>query len=388
MNIPYVFGSLWVQVPAVILLLSFLYQFYFYLRYLRGVKRWNKKLLKGSHSFANDFQPISVIICARDEEKNLLKFLPSILEQDYPQFEVIVVNDASLDDTDIVLENFQKQYSHLRKTFVPDGTTNLSTKKLAITLGVKAAKYEWLVFTDADCFVESKQWLRNLSRNFTQNTEIVLGYGAYVQKKGFLSRMISYDTLFNSMQFLGFALQGKTYMGVGRNMAYRKDFFYKNKGFSSHLHLKSGDDDLLINKGATSKNVRIEASPESVTWSLPKDTYRSWLHQKERHLSVSIFYKISSRWKLAREPLFRALFYMSFALLLILGNWLEMAVAGSIFLTRFIFQSVIVNSTAKLYGSRRFYLTLIVFDIWLPLLSAWLMMYGKMGKKSKNIRWK
>ncbi len=354
MYIPSVFGSLWVQLPVAVLFLAFIYQIYYYLRYLKGVKRWNKRLEKGELQTVNDNQGISVIICARDEEKNLLQFLPSILEQEYPLFEVIVVNDASLDETDLVIENFQKKYPHLRKTFVPDGTTNLSTKKLAITLGVKAAKYDWLVFTDADCFVESNQWLQNMSRNFTPSTEIVLGYGAYEQKKGWLNRMITYDTLLIAMQYLGFALQGKTYMGVGRNMAYKKDFFYKNKGFSSHLHLKSGDDDLLINKGAKQNNVRIEAAPLSVTWSVPKNTYRSWLDQKERHLSVSVYYKLSSRWKLAREPFVRAMFYLSFVLLLILGNWLEIAIAVFFFLLRFIMQATVVNTTAKLYGKRRY----------------------------------
>lgn len=387
-DFPYIFGSLWVQLPGAVLLLAFGYQFYFYLRYLYGVKRWNKRQVQGKLKFSQELQPLSVIICARDEEKNLEEFLPSILEQDYPEFEVIVVNDASMDDTDILLERFQKKYPHLRKTFVPDGTSNLSTKKLAVTLGVKAAKYDWLVFTDADCMVESKHWLRNMSRNFIPGTEIVLGYGAYETKKSFLNRMITYDTLLIAMQYLGFALQGKTYMGVGRNMAYRKDFFFNNKGFSSQLHLKSGDDDLLINKGAKPGNVRVEVAPDSVTTSIPEKSLRSWINQKERHLSVSVYYKMSSKWKLAREPLFRAFFYVSFILMLILGNWLELAIASLIFVLRFVFQAIVINSTAKLFGKRRYYLSILIFDIWLPALTAWLMLYGKMGRKSKNIRWK
>lgn len=388
MILPSIFGSLWVQVPAAVLLVSFFYQLYFYLNYLNGINRWNSKLSKGKFVRNPELPPVTVIICARDEEKNLQEFLPLVMEQDYPEFEVVVVNDASLDNTDILIDNFKKIYPNLRSTFVPDGTTNLSTKKLAITLGIKAAKYDCLVFTDADCYPSSKEWLKNMAGNFVPGTEIVLGYGAYEEKKGLLSHLISYDTLLIAMQYLGFAYRGKTYMGVGRNMAYRKEFFYQNKGFSSHLHLKSGDDDLLINKSATKTNTRIEAAPDSITTSIPNKTYRSWLSQKERHLSVSVYYKVSSRWKLVREPFYRALFYISFILLAILGNWIELCAAAFIFVLRFILQTVVVNKTSKLFSKRRYYITLLMFDIWLPLVSLYLMMNGKMGKKSKYIKWK
>ena len=248
-----------------LLLLAFIYQLYFYFRYLFGVLRYRTRIIKNKIQFQTTQPPVSVIICAKDEVDNLRKYLPLILDQDYPEFEVIVVNDGSTDETENLLNALKKIYPKLRSTFVPMGVTNLSTKKLALTLGIKAAKYDWLLLTDADCVPEDKAWIKLMARNFTQETEFVLGYGAYFNKKGFVNRLITYDTLYIALQYLGFTLAGKPYMGVGRNMAYRKEVFFRQKGFASNLNLRSGDDDLMVNRAAHKTNTRIEIAPESTT---------------------------------------------------------------------------------------------------------------------------
>lgn len=369
-------------------LLAFLYQLYFYVRYLGGTLRLNRKIRKNKISFENKPEPVSVIICARDEDENLKKFLPFILSQEYPDYEVIVVNDGSTDETDIILRDMKLEYPHLRTTFVPAGVTNLSTKKLALTLGVKAALHDILLFTDADCMPEDKFWIARMARNFTPGVEFVLGYGAYFHKKGFINKLITYDTFFIALQYLGFAFNGKPYMGVGRNLAYRKETFFKHKGYASNLHLRSGDDDLMVNKAARKNNTRIEISPDSITWSEPKNSFRAWYFQKERHLSVSTFYTPISKFRLSLEPASRGLFYFTLLLTPFFGNLVTIAATLFFYLLRFGVQLLIINRSAKHFNERRYHFSILIFDIILPVINLFLLTFGRMGNKSKNIRWK
>ena len=371
-----------------VLLLTFFYQLYFYLRYMRGVLRLKSKMKKNKVSFLTEKPPVSVIICARDEEVNLRRYLPFFLTQDYPYYEVIVVNDGSVDETENLLNDMKLKYPHLRTTFVPVGATNLSTKKLALTLGVKAAKNDLLLFTDADCMPEDKCWIDRMVRNFTPGVDFVLGYGAYMNKKGFVNRLITYDTLFIALQYLGFAYAGKPYMGVGRNMAYRKELFFKMKGYASTLHLRSGDDDLIVNQAAKRRNTKIEIAPDSITWSEPKKNLRSWFYQKERHLSVSSHYSELSKFRLAIEPVTRGLFYLSFILSLVFGNMITMILSVVIFLVRYTLQVIVINKSSKHFGERKYSLTLSLFDILLPLINLYILSFGRIGSKSKNIKWK
>lgn len=384
--------SLTELVVLTVLLITFLYQLYYYLRFINIVQNQERRIRKSKINFNGQKLPVSVIICAKNETENLKKYLPEVLRQDYPDYEVIVVNDGGSEETEILLRDMKLLYPHLRSTFVPDGTTNLSTKKLALTLGIKAAKNDWLLFTDADCIPESDQWIASMARNFTPKAEFVLGYGAYFTEKGFLNKLITYDTLFNALQFLGFAKAGNPYMGVGRNMAYRKEVFFKQNGFASTLHLRSGDDDLMVNHAANKHNTRIETSANSLTWSAPEKNFRSWYFQKERHLSVSTFYNSKSKFSLILEPLSRGLFYLSLLTLIVLavftGNLILPAFAILLFLLRFMWQLLIINKTSLYFSGRKYFLSLLVFDIILPLISAYIMTFGRMGRKAVNISWK
>lgn len=371
-----------------LLLLAFIYQLYFYLRYLNGVLRLRTRIKKDKVYFLTEQPPVSVIICAKDESDNLRKFLPFVLQQEYPNFEVIVINDGSTDESDILLNDLSVEYPNLRTTFVPVGANNLSTKKLGLTLGIKAAKNDWLLFTDADCMPEDKFWIARMARNFSLETEFVLGYGAYFNKKGFLNRLITYDTLFIALQYMGMAAARKPYMGVGRNMAYRKDTFFAQKGFASTLHLSSGDDDLMVNKASNSENTRIEISPDSITWSEPNKTYKGWFYQKERHLSVSAYYKSSSKFRLSLEPMTRGLFYLAFVAALVFGGLIVQIAAGVLFLARLIVQLCVINGSSKHFGERKYILTLPIFDIYLPLVSLYILTIGKITTRKKPMRWK
>lgn len=201
--------------------------------------------------------PLSVIIVAKDAAHELQENLPFILEQDYPEFEVIVIYDRPADDCDNTLKLLEDKYPNLYHTFIPDSARYISHKKLGITMGIKASRHEWLVFTEPDCRPQSNQWLKQMARNFTPATEIVLGYSNYEKVPGWFNKKITFDTLLNSMRYLGMAVSGHPYMGTGRNMAYRKTLYYKQKGFASHLNLQRGEDDLFINETARAHNTRV-----------------------------------------------------------------------------------------------------------------------------------
>ena len=239
--------------------------------------------------------PVSVIICARNEGENLTRFLPNILTQDYDQFEVIVVNDCSYDNTDDVLREFSKVFPNLKAITVKEDEYYKHGKKFALMVGIKGAKHDYLVLTDADCEPASNQWLRKMASGFSNGKEIVLGYGAYFKEKGFLNKLIRYDTFLIGLNYLSASLIRKPYMGVGRNLAYKKDLFFKSKNFSKHYHLISGDDDLFINQVATKENTSIVIDHDAITYSIPKKNWKDWKMQKARHLTTASHYKPGTR---------------------------------------------------------------------------------------------
>lgn len=256
--------------------------------------------------------PISVIVCAKNEEENVKQFLPLLLEQDYPDFEVVLIDDASSDDTLEIFEAYEKQYSNIRLVKVENNEAFWGNKKFALTLGIKAAKNEYLLFTDADCYPVSKEWIKEMSSNFSQQKTIVLGYGAYEKIKGsFINKMIRFETLLTATQYFGWAKSGRPYMGVGRNMAYKREEFFKTNGFIEHMKIRSGDDDLFINQASNSANTTICFSKESFTFSKPKTTFSEWFNQKRRHVATAKHYKAFDRCQLA-------LFYASQLLFLLL----------------------------------------------------------------------
>lgn len=264
-------------------------------------------------------QPVSVIICARNEEENLIKNLPAILEQSYPDFEVVVVNDCSVDDSDLVLKELGLKYPHLKTVNIAEHVRFKHGKKFAATLGIKAAKNEFLVFTDADCQPASPQWLKRMAQHFSGGTEIVLGYSPYLTCSTFVNKLIRFETFFTALNYLSFALADNPYMGVGRNLAYRKSLFFKGKGFASHMHIPSGDDDLFVNQNANFRNTVIEIHPESFVWSEPKRTFSSYLNQKIRHMGAGKAYKASHKLVLSAQAASAIMFYITLFTLIFLG---------------------------------------------------------------------
>lgn len=374
----------------------FLTQLYFYARYMcapAGKLRSKGERLKvrGERETAPG---VSVILCAHNEHENLSNFLQALLTQDYPTYEVIVVDDGSEDDTRLVVERYLAFDQRLHLTFVPCGARVRSTKKLALTLGAKAAQYEYLLLTDADCVPASSHWISEMMAGFGSEQkpkDIVLGFGAYFKEKGHINRMVRYDTLFNGLHYLGAALCGHPYMGVGRNLAYRKSLFFESGGFTHMMAHAAGDDDLFVNRVAKRKNTAVVVSPDSITWSLSKKTLKDWLQQKRRHLSVSPDYRWGTKVRLFLEPFTRGLLYAVVIAMMVI-YWpvsietisIPFTAAVGAFLLRWILQTAVLNISARRMRVHRFHmLSILWFDMMLPLVSLWML---SMPKK-KNIIW-
>ncbi len=343
--------------------LSFLIQIYYYLVFYSRILFY-----KNNKNKTDIKEPVSVIICARNEEDNLKNNLPSILTQDYPDFEVIVVNDCSEDETEFLLERFQKQYKNLKTTTIKQDEKFYHNKKLALTIGIKAAKNELLLLTDADCMASSNKWIEKMQANFTEKTQIVLGYGGYKRDKKLINNLIRFDTLFIALQYFSFALAKRTYMGVGRNLAYRKSLFFKHKGFAKHNHIESGDDDLFVSQAATKQNTQIEISRESITRSESEPNFIAWFKQKKRHASTSKLYKFGTKWRLFWENFSRVGYYTLFILSLIFFQPFYLYII-SIFGFRTILQLIIYKVAMKKLDEKNLWLPSLLYDFIMPFLS-------------------
>jgi glycosyltransferase involved in cell wall biosynthesis len=333
---------------------------------------------------ADSSTPVSVIICARNEAENLDAYLPLVLTQNYPEFEVIVVNDCSSDDTEMVLNKYSSQFPNLRISHIREDKKFSHGKKLAVTLGIKAAKYPILLFIDGDCRPESNQWIRKMAAHITGNTEIVLGYGGHFPKPGLLNRYIRYDTLTIALQYFSFALCKIPYMGVGRNLAYKRSLFYHGKGFSRHYHLASGDDDLFVNEHANRYNTAIEFSHSSHTRTAPKESFEKWYFQKKRHFSTNTLYKPSHKFLLSVEPLSRLLYYSAFVVMLSLPVMRPLILL--IFLARLLIQLIVLKNTMNKLHEKNLLLISLLFDIISLFINFGLLVSSRL--RPTNYQWK
>lgn len=305
--------------------------------------------------------PVSVIICARNELKNLKENLQSVLDQKYPEFQVIVVNDCSWDESGNYLEEIQPLYPHLKVVTINEQEKYRHGKKFALSLGIKAAKYDHLLMTDADCKPASDEWISYMVSRYEQGVDIVVGYGAYRKVSGFLNKWVRMDTVFNAVQYLSSALGGNPYMGVGRNLSYRKELFFKNKGFASHNHVMSGDDDLFINETATSENTRVELHPASFTVSEPRSSWSGWFSQKKRHMSTGKMYKSGHKFMIGTFFFSMFAFYAALILLLVTGYQWEVILGA--WLLRLFVQLIIFGNCMKRLGEMDIIWMIPIFDL-------------------------
>lgn len=308
-------------------------------------------------------QPISVIVCARDEANNLVKNLPGILVQNYrTTHEIIVVNDNSIDESRYILDEFKKSFKNLKPIELTQEAKLITGKKFPLSMGIKSAKYETLLLTDADCVPASEFWIQKMQEGYADGIEIVLGYGAYHKKPGILNKIIRFETFHTALQYLSYALAGIPYMGVGRNLSYKREVFIRNKGFSSINQIASGDDDLFINQVATKHNTKIVINPLSHTLSQPKNNLNDWMKQKYRHYTTSKYYLFKHKFLLSLYSFTLFLIYPLLAVSILFYNWwLPLAVFG----IRFLLQAFIYFKAMKKLNEKDLWPYFLFFDIWM-----------------------
>ncbi len=307
--------------------------------------------------------PVSVVICARDEAKNLSENLPGILEQDYKTtHEVIVVDDNSFDDSKYILEDFKKTHKQLQVVGLTQEAKVLPGKKFPLSIGIKSAKHEILLLTDSDCVPASEHWIESMQKTYDDNTEIVLGYGSFHKKSGLLNKLIRWETFHAALQYFSYALAGVPYMGVGRNLSYKKAVFFRHKGFAAHNNIPGGDDDLFVNTAATSRNTKINIDKNAFTFSKPAVTWKQWKTQKKRHYTTGKYYRLFHKFLLGSYALSHFLFYPLLIAACIFYNW---QYALLIFGGRLLIQAIVYGKCLKKLGEKDLFPFFLFFDLWM-----------------------
>lgn len=309
--------------------------------------------------------PVSVIVCARDEANNLAHNLPGVLVQDYKTtHEIVVVNDNSEDDSKYLIDEFKKSFKNLNHIELSQEAKLITGKKFPLSIGIKSAKHEIVLLTDADCVPASENWMFKMQDAYNETVEVVLGYGAYKKKSGILNKLIRFETFHTALQYFSYALAGIPYMGVGRNLSYKKNVFLRNKGFSSINMIPSGDDDLFINQVAHKKNTAIVIDPEAHTLSEPKSSWTEWMNQKYRHYTTAKFYKPIHKFLLGLYSFSLFWVYPLLVVSMVFFNWW---IALSVFAVRLIVQSIVYFKSMKKLNEADLWPWFILFDLWMPL---------------------
>lgn len=346
----------WWQIVFYCFCLVTFIQLFYYLYFFARLAFYRVKPATTSQTYA-----VSVVICARDEAANLAKNLPGALVQKYrTTHEVIVVEDNSFDESKYVLEEYSKRFRQLHIVELKQEAKFIAGKKYPLSVGIKTARYEVLLLTDADCVPVSEYWIEKMQQGYRNNIEIVLGYGAYHKKKGVLNKLIRWETFHTALQYLSYAMAGCAYMGVGRNLSYKKSVFFRHKGFSSHSHIASGDDDLFVNKAATKKNTAIVIDKDAFTLSEPATTYNEWMRQKRRHHTTGRYYRTYHKILLGAYSLSHFLFYPLFVVSFLYFSWQMSAI---IFSARLFVQGVLFYRSMHKLNEKDLFLWFIFFDI-------------------------
>ena len=306
---------------------------------------------------------MSVIVCAKDEAANLAKNLPGLLVQSYPTtHEIIVVNHNSQDETKYLLEEFVKTFKSLHIVSLAQEAKGIPGKKYPLSMGIKEAKHEIVLLTDADCVPSSEFWMHKMQDGYDEQAEVVIGYGGHHKRPGTLNKIIRFETFHSALQYLSLALAGLPYMGVGRNLSYKKSLFFNNKGFSSMNHVPGGDDDLFINMVANKRNTRVVIDPDAFTLSESKKTFIQWVRQKNRHYTTGKYYKPKHKFILGLYSVSQFLFYPLFIGSLIFYDW---RIALGVFGLRFISQAFVYNKAMKKLDEPDLFPWWWLLDIWM-----------------------
>lgn len=372
----------WTQLKTFIPLLSLclfafiaIVQLFYYLWFFRRLAFFKIKPRPQSQQ-----HPVSVVICARDEDENIARNLPGVLVQQYQStHEVVVVNDNSVDDSKYILQELKKTFKFLNVIELTQEAKLISGKKYPLSIGIKEAKHEIVLLTDADCVPASEFWMQKMQDAYYNGVEVVLGYGGYHKLPGLLNKLIRFETFHSALQYLSYAIAGVPYMGVGRNLSYKKDIFLRNKGFASINHIPSGDDDLFINKVANKKNTEVVLDPEAITLSNPKKTFGAWMKQKKRHYTTAKYYKPKHKFLLGLYTFTQFLFYPALVACAVFYDWrIALGVLG----LKWMVQGFIYFKAMKKLNENDLWPLFILLDLWM--FFYYIIFAPSLWKKAKN----
>ena len=342
--------------------------------------------------FDSELEPVSVVVCARDAYEQLVELIPVLLRQNYPNFEVVVVNDCSDDETEEYLKDLQRSEPRVKPVQLRQHLNFFNGKKFPLSMGIKSASYDLLVLTDADCLPTSDDWLRSVVSCYGERTDVVIGYSPYRFSKGLLNRLIRFDALQCGVLYLSAALAGKPFMGVGRNLSYRKRLFYENKGFTSHYTTPAGDDDVFISQVATRRNTQVCLDPENTVTATPTSSFWQWVRQRCNRYSTIKMHRADTRSFMALHYWSQFLFYGCFIALFFLkpafglGSDLPFQayyypVLAIFFLLRYITQLIIYHGAAKRLGEHGLLAGLLLWDAVFAVATPLFRITGRMTKE-------
>ena len=367
-------------------------QLIFYLAYYMHPLRHMRAEQEGRVHRSDARPPVSVIVYANNESESLRRNLDAFLTQEYPEFEVIVVNDGSSDESEQVLSDFQERYANLYHTFVAEGARNLSRRKLALTLGIKAAKHDVVLLTNANCHPASPRWIETVARNFTDKTQLVVGHTRFERQSGPGQRFIAFDLLLRSLRIYGYTLSHTPYVADGSNLAYRKSLFFENKGFAKYMHLHIGDDDLFVNQVATRRNTKLELAPESHMIATYERNAEGWRYLKRCSAFTASFVRSGAKWLFPVETWSRYLFYAASLLLVALAlvppiNVALLATAITAIVVRLVLTALFWSVASRRLASRRLTLSPWLYELLTPVADLLFHASSRFNRK-RNFTWK
>lgn len=342
------------------------------------------------YSQKSNSEGVTVMIAAHNEFQNLKVLIPKLFEQDYKIFDVMIVDDRSTDRTKKLLGEMMAIYPRLRSVTIKYTPVHVTSKKFALTLGIKVAKHDVILLTDADCIPDTDQWIQKMTAPIREDEKTFsIGFSGYGQKSGFLNNWIQFETLLTALFYMSFGLWKKPFMAVGRNLCYRKSFFMEVKAFKGLWHIQGGDDDLFVNQFATGRNTSIVLDPKANTTSIPKENLKEYLNQKKRHLHAGKYYANEDKQKIGFYSFSHALFWIggigSLINLGIAEKWEHFLVLfGIIFLRSILVCTVFRMASKKIQGSNT------SKKVWLLdfLYLGYFWILGTISQQSKDIQWK
>lgn len=335
---------------------------------------------------------VSIVVHSLFPQQELPLFLEHAMSQNYPDYEVIVVCETDHDSADALGEIYSAIYPNLYITFLPPGSHNLSRRKLALTLGMKAAKGDYVVTTISNAIIPSADWLSNIIQPFkTDGVDIVLGYShmKYSNLKGIGRWYKEFQTILTDASWIGYALCNNPYRGDGYNLAFRRELFFENKGYSKSQYLHSGEDDLFINEVSTDSNTQVVLSPESIlTIDWEGASNNVWNANKEQHA-------FTSRW-LPQSPFRRAgwasamqwiiIIMLAACSLLALPNVVPSIASAVLLLSFWTLEIILYRQVAARLEATRLWWSLPIFWLLNPISNA-LFKIRQYGRRNRNYTW-